>query len=374
MKYEVIERSPVLISKTSKGKKKFWRGYICCDEVTDKWFIYAAYWQELKDNSWSNQRFSIPYETKPKNLGKSNETTAKEQAYLEFDSMVKLQKDKGYIEEGALPNALPLPMLAQKYVERKHTLTWPVYVQPKYNGMRMLYDGEKGWSRGGKLIIPEVIQHLKFNTHGYIVDGELILPGNPKLQETMTAVKKFRPGLSNKLLYIVYDLIDPESGFEKRIDELYDIFKGIPADGPIQLSFTYSINTEDHILICHKQFKKEGYEGIIIRNCGEGYQIGQRSNQLQKFKTMKDAEFIITAVREGEGSYKGCAVFQCMSETGILFECNPEGSIEYKRTLYEDRANLIGKYLTVRHQELSSAGVPLFPVGVSIRTNPNEDL
>jgi hypothetical protein len=28
---------------------------------------------------------------------------------------------------------------------------------------------------------------------------------------------------------------------------------------------------------------------------------------------------------------------------------------------------LVGKYLTVRYQELSKDGIPIFPVGVSIR-------
>ena len=75
----------------------------------------------------------------------------KEQVTLEFDSMVKKQIDKGYTEIGKKSKVLPLPMLAQKYKERNHKLKWPVMTQPKYDGNRMLFDGNRGWLRGWKV-------------------------------------------------------------------------------------------------------------------------------------------------------------------------------------------------------------------------------
>jgi hypothetical protein len=358
---KTILTSSIYISKTRKGNEKLWRAHVVQDE--ERYFTQTEYWQKNQVGDDTVHVFSDPYEAKPKNVGKANETTARAQAYSEWDSIIQKQVDKGYAEEGKVSEVLPLPMLAQKFTERKHTLTWPVYVQPKYNGMRMLYDGKKAWSRGGKLMIPEVIQHLQFDTKGCIVDGELILPGNQLLQETMKAAKKYRPGVSDKLTYVVYDVVDSKI-FSHRYYEIV-----VCLDKPLQvlLAPTYVALNEEEIIKFHKQFVQQGYEGIIVRNNNEGYCIGQRSNQLQKYKTFVDAEFRIVNVLEGEGSYKGCARFECDNGEGRTFFCNPEGTLEYKKELWFKRESLLNKWLTIRYQELSKENVPLFPVGVMVR-------
>jgi DNA ligase-1 len=369
----IVKSSPVLEAKARTGQSKYWQGHVV--QEGDQWFTQTSYWQKNKAGENTVVQFSTPYEAKPKNVGKGNEVTAEKQAHKEFDSMVRKQRDKGYIAEGAPPQVLPLPMLAQKFTERKHHLSYPVYVQPKYNGQRMLYDGEKGWSRGGKTIIPKVIAHLQFNTKGLTTDGELILPGNPKLQETMRAAKKYRPGISETLLYVLYDLVltDPFFKFSERLEALEQLLWDVSDQGGIivpdnvVIAPTYLAKDEDEIMIYHKQFVSDGYEGIIIRNDNEPYCIGQRSNQLQKYKTFVDCEFKIVGVKEGEGSFKGCACFQCINEEGLPFDCNPEGTMEYKKELWETRDSLIGKWLTVRYQERSSDNIPIFPVGVDIR-------
>lgn len=360
----IVKSSPILQSKTRTGLDKFWQCHIT--NTGNDWFTQTSYWQQKKSGEKTQVQYSTPYQCYPKNIGRANATTAEQQAYAEFDSIVKKQKDKGYREEGEEESPLCLPMLAQKFNERKHAITWPAYVQPKYNGMRDLYDGEQAWSRGRKLILPEVVEHLKFDTQGNITDGELILPGNPKLQESMKAAKKFREGKSDKLLYITYDLIDPILCFADRYAKLSKIVK--KANNPqIVLAPTYLVNNEQEVMEYFKEFIAAGYEGIMIRDNHEGYQVGQRSNQLQKYKEMQDAEWPIVGVREGDGSYKGCATFICSTAEGVIFECNPEGSIEYKKELYKNRNKLIGKFLTIRYQELSNDKVPIFPVGVDIR-------
>jgi hypothetical protein len=160
---KVIKEGEVLQSKTRNGLNKYWRGLIY--QNGEKYFIGSRHWQTKADGESSKVTDSIPYAVKPKNVGKANETTPAEQAESEFDSMIKKQMDKNYLPEGVevSEDKLPLPMLAQKFSERKSKIAWPAYVQPKYNGMRMAFDGEFAQSRGGKPIIPEVVQHLKFD-------------------------------------------------------------------------------------------------------------------------------------------------------------------------------------------------------------------
>jgi DNA ligase 1 len=354
--------SPILVSKTRTGNEKFWQAHV--GEVGGRWFTNTTYWQVNKAGVKSLVQSSDPYESTPKNVGKSNETSAKDQAESEFDSMVKKQRDKGYTEPGTVSDIRPLPMLAHKFKERGTKMKWPVYVQPKYNGMRMLFDGGDGWSRGGKDIIPECIAHIQCDTHGAILDGELILPGNVLLQETMKATKKYRKGISDQLQYIVYDIIDSTLPFSQRYEELKRLVNS--AKG-IVLAPTKIAEDVGEVMEFHNQITACGFEGTIIRDDSGGYEIGQRSNQLQKFKDFQDAEFIITDVVEGDGRFKGAAVFVCENKNGVEFRCTPEGTMEYRRGLYDTRKKLIGKWLTIRFQELSKDGVPLFPVGVSTR-------
>ena len=372
---KIVHSTPVLQSTTRTGKAKFWQGHVVCD-VTGQWHTQTSYWQTNNDGSSSAIQFSDPYCVYPKNVGRSNETSAEQQAHLEIGRDFKKQKDKGYAEVGQESDVLPLPMLAHKFSDRGHKVTWPAFVQPKLNGQRMLFDGEQGWSRGGKLIIPECIAHIKEEIGelppGVILDGELILPDNPLLQMTMTAIKKFRPELSPTLLYWVYDIVDPTRPFSERFETL----KSLVPLGPshIILTSTAEVESPSDVLFHHSQFVDYGYEGSMVRFDLGGYDIGHRNNQLQKVKDFVDGEFEVLSIIEGEGRFKGAAIFECRATETQTFTVCPEGDMDYRRDLYNRREEILSttKYLTVRYQELSKDGVPIFPVGVSLRETQTE--
>jgi ATP-dependent DNA ligase len=249
---------------------------------------------------------------------------------------------------------------------------FPVYVQPKLNGMRMLFDGEVGFSRGNKEIIPEVIQHLKFDTGGFMLDGELMLPDNVLLQESMKAIKKHRPGLSDTLLYHVYDIVDDTLTFEERMTIVQKMAEYSPDlmtmyAMNVKVVPTYKANDEAEVLMWHKHFTKLGFEGTMIRNPNMTYEIGKRSYSLLKLKDFVDAEYQIVDVVDGAGSDVGLAIFELETDSGQRFNCRPEGTQENRADLFKNRRELVGKYLTVRYFELSKEGIPLFPVGVSVR-------
>lgn len=368
---KITESSPVLMSKTRTGKDKCWQGHVTTDGTM--WFTQSSYWQIGKDGKQSKIQFSDPYEATPKNVGKTNETSAQDQAHFEFESMVQKQRDKGYTEAGTVSKIRPLPMLAVKFSERGHKLKYPVWVQPKYNGQRMLHDATDGWSRGGKDIIPECIEHIRVQFYkttlfqdAIIMDGELMLPNNVLLQETMETTTKYVPGVSEQLIFRVYDLLLPDKPFSERYKLLQKYVTDIN-DPTVVIAPTYVAHNVNEVMSYHKQFVADGYEGTIIRDDSGGYITEHRANQLQKYKDFVDAEFRIIDVKEGDGKFKGAAIFICDNGYGDDFKCTPEGTMEYRRELYANRKSLIGKYLTVRYQELSKVKKPLFPVGVSIR-------
>jgi len=365
----IVYSTPVLQATTRTGKAKFWQGHVV--HADDGWYNQTSYWQLKNDGSTSAVQWSDPYAVEAKNVGRSNETSAEEQAYLEIERDFKRQKDKGYAEVGQKSEVLPLPMLAHKFSDRGHKITWPAFVQPKLNGQRMLFDGTKGWSRGGKEIIPECITHIKDEIgplpEGVILDGELILPGNPLLQKTMTAIKKFRPELSPTLVYWVYDIVDPSKRYSKRFDQLGRIL--VLDKEHVKVTPTVNVENAADVMAHHEHFVRLGFEGSMVRFDSEGYDIGHRNNQLQKVKDFVDSEFEVLDIVDGDGRFKGAAIFVCRATETETFTVVPEGDMEYRRSLYETRDKILSarKYLTVRYQELSEDGVPIFPVGVSLR-------
>lgn len=361
-----IKETDTYVAKTSTGKNKYWKGLIFKQGST--YSTASEFWQE-----GGKHTVSIPTEAKPKNVGKKNETTSETQAILELEATVVLKTKKGYDllgSENESPIArLDKPMLAQSYRKRSHDITYPVAVQPKYNGCRCLYNSDIGpYSKEGNYFIKEIFDHLKFDTKGYKFDGELMIPGK-YLEESMEGVKKYRKE-SKELCYFIYDLVIDNIGFTDRFTIIQNFFKN-NTNKQIFIAPTFIVNTEFEMFEKHKLFESQGYEGIIIRNLTGLYKIDHRSKDLQKYKTELDAEFIIIGAREGQGSYKGSIVFLCETPKKETFEVKPIGARDYTQKLWEEYTKLpkqfIGKKLTVTYNELTKLGKPRNPVGKAIR-------
>jgi ATP-dependent DNA ligase len=192
-----------------------------------------------------------------------------------------------------------------------------------------------------------------------------MLPNNVLLQESMKAIKKYRPELSSQLLYHVYDIVDDSMPFSQRHEIIQDLVANAPEN--VKIVKTVRAHDESRVAYLHQLFVQDGYEGTMIRNPDMPYEIGKRSYSLLKLKDFVDAEYRIVNVIDGDGSDVGLAIFELETDSGERFNCRPEGSQENRADLFKNRRELVGKYLTVRYQELSKDGIPIFPVGVSIR-------
>ena len=362
---KIIKSSDLLISENKAGNRKFWRLHILQDNTN--FYTQSEWFQLTKTGRETKKQQSEPYFAVPTNVGRANERNSEEQAFFEFDAIIKKQLDAGFYREGEKVDSWPMPMLAHKFKDHMNKVEWPSYIQPKLNGMRMLFNGTDARSRGNKEIIPEVIEHLQFDTGGFILDGELMLPNNVLLQESMAAIKKYRPELSPLLMYHVYDIVDNELPYAMRQQIIVDLMHDAPPN--VVMVKTVACTDETAVYKQHTQFVSEGFEGTMIRNPSMAYEIGKRSYSLLKLKDFVDAEYRIVDVIDGAGSDTGLAIFELETDSGARFNCRPEGTQSNRAELYINRKELVGKFLTVRYQELSRDGIPIFPVGVSIRNH-----
>lgn len=312
-----------------------------------------------------------------KNIGKANATTPYQQAVSEADSAYKQKLDKQYrtsIEElNQTTFEIELPMLAHSFDKREHDIIFPCFVQPKLNGVRCLSKRLKNemraTSRGGKRF--KAIQGLvnlitPFVDENFMTDGEIYCH-DLTFQEIITAIKNeedFDKNLDN-LEYWIYDI--PSSiDFKHRINMMASIIQLINHPR-IKLVPTRQCNNREEIMEAHRGFMTEGYEGTMIRNMKGGYEFKNRSKNLQKYKDFVDGEFEIIGGEEGTGLSEGQCVFKCKTPEGKEFGVRCVGTNAVREEQWNNLDSYIGKWLTVKYQNLSDDGIPIFPVGISVR-------
>lgn len=348
------ETLPVLLSISANGTKRIWK-------ITVYEGIYT-----IEHGTLGGKMVKFSREVNVKNVGKINETNLLTQAKHEAQSKWNKKIDEGYFPQENFHRVKiirhsVLPMLAQKYDPTKSTISFPCSVQPKLDGIRAIYHGGALWSRLGKLLTEVNFIADQLSGVKAILDGELYCH-EMSFQEIVSSVKKTNAN-TNKILYFVYDTVNDDC-FPKRMEKLKTVL--VQPKTNIKILETYRCDTKEDVPKFMNKFLEEKYEGLMLRSDTGGYVKKHRSKTLQKYKEFLDTEYMISGYTEGEGSEKGLVLFVCDAENST-FTVRPTGTREYRRDLYLNGQEYIGKKLIVRYQELTDSGIPRFPVGIAVR-------
>lgn len=353
-----------LYGKSQDGKIKVWTA-----EAKQDGLLIVRYGYLGSENIQETLKLCTP-----KNIGKSNETTPYEQALSEANSLANKKLDLGYsydINNIPAPEAVELflPMLAEK--DKEKYISYPAYVQPKLDGVRMISKKVDGnvlmWSRKGKVLdVPkEIKQSLDlFLDDGECLDGELYVHGWT-FQRIVSAVKKYSSD-TKVLEYHVYDVPDSKKGFEDRfVNAIYAKSYDLPFN--LKLVNTHKVDCPEDAIEYFNNYLEMKYEGMMIRNINGVYKYKHRSNDLQKVKQFDDAEFKVIDILEATGRDAGTAIFVCITEEGNSFNVRPTGTLEQRKEYFENGARYIGRYLTVKYQGFTDGNVPRFGTGLHFR-------
>jgi DNA ligase-1 len=293
--------------------------------------------------------------------------TVEQQAELQARSFWNKRKDKGDVEDPSqLDNQVILPMLAHSWDKRGNPDA--VYdLQPKLDGVRAMYNYEKGFiTRMGKKItsVPHLENH-NISARTWL-DGELYTR-KMTFEELSGCVRRSTPSENCKVLHFhVFDcylLDNPDATWRERLKYLETLqwvngFELVPT-----LRNVHGTKVDPMV----DEYMKYGYEGVIARNPDGVYCLNERSASLIKHKRFQDQEYLIVGAQEGKGRDVGTIIWECTTQEGDRFTVRPEGTQEYRRELWANWKEHVGKKLTVRYQELTRTGVPRFPVGVALR-------
>lgn len=334
--------------------------------------IYGDGWYEVEFGQENGKKQTKRNCVEQKNIGKKNETSLLEQSKLEAESKWNLQVSKGYIiSRPEMTGPILRPMLAHSIDNHLNKIIFPCYVQRKNDGNRILSkinsESIEMISRRGHAFenlehISEALSVLQNGHDEIVLDGELYIHGEP-LQKIASYIKRKQEKTLDIKLHL-YDCV-----LDAPFVERYNKLKSLPVFSDIiHLVDTYEVGSMEDIYKYHKQFLEEGYEGTMIRHGDTSYEIGHRSHSLLKLKDFKDAEFEIVGCEENIHSRGQCS-FVLKTESGGLFRCKSEGTAEYRESLWTNRDDYIGQFMTVKFFDWTSSEVPVpqFPVGINIR-------
>lgn len=355
---------PILYKRSTTGKISTW--YI--ETEGNKFRTVSGFTDGLKITSeWTV--------CEAKNVGKKNGTTPEEQAVAQAKAMHQKKIDLGAFENiNDIDKPVHFkPMLARELSEVE--ITYPVMVQPKYDGIRCATDISLMQSRNGKEIIsaPHISESLIPVFEKYpdlILDGELFSERSEEMDfnKIISCVRKTKPTADDlaeskkHIKYYVYDCPSAEGGFEQR----YEYLKTLDLPDTIVIVPTGWAKSLDEVKKWFSKYIEAGYEGLMIRR-HYGLYENKRSKNLIKYKEFITEEYTIQGVEEGQGKLTG-RVGRLIFETtsGKTFSSAVNGDHDYLAELFKAK-NLIGKPATVRFQELTPDGVPRFPKVIAIR-------
>jgi DNA ligase-1 len=327
--------------------------------------------------------------------------TITEQTELEYNSLIKKYKDKGYkdISEFGFnslndfdpievfpkdvvdTNNVKKPMLAKVLDKTNKKLTDRKWLASnKLDGLRtLLYyrDGEVHTaSRGGQdydiaatyiRLDPFVNQLFEANPN-LMLDGELYnhhpdynlqkISGLGRL-ETLHEDHK-------NLKFYCYDIVDETKPFKDRLTILMDIQSKCPSDSKLIVINHDEVEGLDNIMNLHNERVSLGYEGLVLRDPDQLYKCKARDNRMVKVKEFNEDSFIITGYELGlRGIEDMCFVLK--TKENNIFKAKPIGDRSVKEDYIKNIEDIIGRKGDVKYFNITPDGIPNLPVFLAVR-------
>ena len=355
---------PTLYGKDSSGGLKLW-------EVFTQNEVIVVRHGKLNGKIQEKRTTAVPM-----NVGRSNATTASEQADTEALAKWTKQKKKGYFEdkEEALGFVTRTPMKAQNFNDYSHKVKYPCYIQPKLNGQRMLIDSEGNCQskQGESIELPEPWKEdiKKLVESGLMkdgIDGEIfsghVKQGGLSLQQIISAFRKPNEN-TQRLFFALYDVCSDGTQEERVLDMIK--IKGLNLSCILGNIETIFIETPEGADAWYAEWLEQGAEGMVYRNLDGKYEYGKRSYNLIKRKPRLDAEAKVVGCVPDKNN---AGLLSCVLQNGVEFKClmrvDSHPDIDYRK--FDNANTLLGTFITFEYEELSDDGVPTKPVGVGLR-------
>jgi len=315
----------------------------------------------------------------PMNVGRSNETSAIQQAEKEAKATWAKKEEKEYFVDITLIDTYEKfkPQLADDYTKRPQTSG---YSQPKLDGIRCIARKDGLYTRAGKHIptcahIENALKPFFDSNPNFVLDGELY---NHDLKDDFNQITSLvrkvnsEEGLAASLVqYHIYDCKSKDSPDMVFIDRINVTRKSLAfLQNCIVIVPTIWCENQEQLDGAYASYTEQGYEGQMVRN-NTPYE-NKRSKNLLKRKQFVTNEFNVVHVLEGKGNWAGYAKhFELELGDGRTFRSGVRGNQALMKELLEQEN--APTWVTCRYFELTPDGVPRFPVVIDWGTGERND-
>jgi ATP-dependent DNA ligase len=358
-----------------------------------------------------------------KNSGKSNERNTFEQSLVLARSQYLKRYENGLRPESEFKkmhstktshNVKYFPMLVRKYEEEKSNIIYPVYVQPKFDGARMiaylnlspiknptyenviLYTRQKkdyaGFDNIRKELLPALINMWDVQSNQSIyIDGELYKHGL-NLQTISGAVRNPKRNEIAEyagIKYHIFDIFYPSKlgltlEFNERLTYLHELFSSFKSTDCVKMVKTVMAKDEKEQNKIYKDLLAKKYEGVILRNANSLYlthptknSMSIRSKFVLKRKMTYADEFEVVGFEQGtKGRDIGAILWICKTpKTKKIFSVTPKNiTYEERYKLFKEASkanqfdeNFKGRMMTIEYEDLSLDEIPLRAKSIGFR-------
>lgn len=254
-----------------------------------------------------------------------------------------------------------------------------VMVQPKLDGFRfkafiendktvMLTRGNEVYERMENLK-EEMKVFLENLPENFLSDGEIYIHGRDfsEIQSIITNSNATEEDIDSLRAYI-FDIIPTKEElenypFRKRKELIDEIFS--------EHDFKYLIKTETHEVKSEEEieklmefYRKEGYEGLMIRKGISPYHHG-RSNNILKYKEFFTDTGVIIDIEKGEGKFRDQACLVIEDSLGVVTRMIHKDTQDVRKEILANKEKYIGKKYEFSFMERNpKTNAPRHPVGL----------
>lgn len=245
----------------------------------------------------------------------------------------------------------PELLLLKNYTKDSNVTGW--MMSEKLDGVRAYWDGEKLFSRSGRILNTPKFFTKNFPKHE--LDGELWIKRESFSSVVSIINTKQETQRWKEIRYKIFEVPNAKGNLEQRLDKV-KISKYISVIEQIK------VKNKEHLKNFLKSVEDKSGEGIVVRDGNYPYYTG-RTNKAFKVKSYKDEECRVVAYNKGNGKYENLlGSLSCRMNNRKVIKIGSGFNDEERRNPPN-----IGSIITFKYYGLTSKGNPRFPIFLRIK-------
>lgn len=276
-------------------------------------------------------------------------------------------------------------MLAHGF-ESKRVKSWPVAVEPKIDGVRVICLARDGkaqfFSRSGKPFT--AVEHLSDAVMAMLkaadlkeiaLDGEIV---SGDFNKTVGDIRR-KSEQAQDVEYHIFDALD-YAGFMDLTPAIKVSYKDRRAfaaklvskstSGNLKLMASYMASNEDEIWQFYETFQNRGLEGAMVKPL-DGFYDKKRSYSWLKLKGCESIDLIVSGHFEGSGKYTGTLGGLIVDNKGVEVRVGGGFTDAQRHDIWSARAETVGRMIEIEFHQITSDGSLRHPRFLRFRDEPD---